>query len=141
MSWSGALDLAGNEKEWVSNEASGNKRYILGGAWNEPTYMFYNADARSPFERSTNFGFRCAEFSLDDEAVRAADPITNPARNYASEQPVPDRLFRIYKSFYSYDKTPLDAVVESTRQTDDWKQEKITFAAAYGNERIIAYLA
>jgi len=31
-------------------------------------------------------------------------------------------------------------VVESTHQTDDWKQEKITFAAAYANERIIAYL-
>jgi len=139
-SWSGALDLAGNVKEWVSNEASADKRYILGGAWNEPTYMFYNADARSPFERSANFGFRCAEFSLDGEAARAADRIINKARDYASEQPVPDRLFRIYKSFYSYDKTALDAVVESTRQTDDWKQEKITFAAAYGNERIIVYL-
>jgi hypothetical protein len=33
---------------------------------------------------------------------------------------------------------PLHAVVESTQQTDDWKQEKITFDAAYGNERIDA---
>jgi len=30
--------------------------------------------------------------------------------------------------------------VESSQQTDDWKLEKITFDAAYGNERIIAYL-
>jgi eukaryotic-like serine/threonine-protein kinase len=140
MSWSGALDMAGNVKEWVLNEASPGERYILGGAWNEPTYMFYDADARSPFERSANFGFRCAKYSLGGESAKAGDPITNQARNYASEYPASDQLFRIYKSFYSYDKTPLNAVVESTRQTDDWKQEKITFAAAYGNERIIAYL-
>jgi hypothetical protein len=50
------------------------------------------------------------------------------------------KLFHVYKSLYSYDKTPLHAVVESTEQTDDWKGEKITFAAAYGNEQVIAYL-
>jgi len=140
ISWSGALDMAGNVKEWVLNEASPGKRYILGGAWNEPTYMFYDADARSPFERSANFGFRCAKYSLAGESAKAGDPIINQVRNYASEQPASDQLFRVYKRFYSYDKTPLDAVVESTQQTDDWKQEEITFAAAYGNERIIAYL-
>lgn len=140
MSWSGALDMAGNVKEWVLNEAGPGKRYILGGAWNEPTYMFYDADARSPFERSANFGFRCANYSLAGESAKASDPITNQARNYASEQPASDQLFLVYKRFYSYDKTSLDAVVESTQQTDDWKQEKITFAAAYGNERIITYL-
>jgi eukaryotic-like serine/threonine-protein kinase len=140
MSWSGAFDMAGSVKEWVLNEESPGKRYILGGAWNEPSYMFYDADARSPFERSTNFGFRCAKYSLADESAKAGDPITNQARNYASEQPASNQLFRIYKRFYSYDKTPLDAVVESIQQSDDWKQEKITFAAAYGNERIIAYL-
>ena len=31
--------MAGNVKEWVLN-ATGAKRYILGGAWNEPVYMF-----------------------------------------------------------------------------------------------------
>lgn len=140
MSWSGALDMAGNVKEWVLNEESPGKRYILGGAWNEPIYMFYNADARSPFERSDNFGFRCAKYSLDMESSKAADPIVNQARNYALERPVSNKLFQVYKSFYSYDKTPLNAVVETSLQTDDWTKEKITFAAAYGNERMMAYL-
>jgi cephalosporin-C deacetylase-like acetyl esterase len=53
---------------------------------------------------------------------------------------VPDALFQVYKSLYSYDKMPLRAAVESVEETDDWKREKITFAAAYGNERVIAYL-
>ncbi len=58
----------------------------------------------------------------------------------AGRGPSQIQLFQAYKSLYSYDKTPLQAAVESTEQTDDWKKEKITFAAAYGNERIIAYL-
>ncbi len=140
MSWSGAYDMAGNVKEWIWNEANSGKRYIMGGAWNEPTYFFNEPDARSPFERSANFGFRCAKYVSTGEAAKAADPVTFQVRDFSREKPVSDQLFHAYKSLYSYDKTPLQAVVESTEQTADWKKEKITFAAAYGNERIIAYL-
>ena len=77
---------------------------------------------------------------MNGDETKANAPIINQARNYAAEKPVSDQLFQIYKSLYSYDKTPLNAVVESTRQTDEWTEEKITFDAAYGNERVIAYL-
>jgi eukaryotic-like serine/threonine-protein kinase len=140
MSSSGAYDMAGNVKEWCSNEASSGKRYIMGGAWNEPPYMFYDADARSPFERSANFGFRCARYVSSGAAAKATEPITVQARDFSREKPVSDRLFQVYKSLYLYDKTPLNAVVESTQQTDAWKLEKVTFDAAYGNERMTAYL-
>jgi len=140
MSWSGAYDMGGNVKEWCWNEASSGNRFIMGGAWDEPTYMFNDADARSPFERAANFGFRCAKYVTTGAAAKAADPVTLQARNFDREKPVSDQLFRVYRSLYSYDKTPLHAVVESARETEDWKGEKITFAAAYGNERVIAYL-
>jgi len=140
MSWSGAFDMAGNVKEWISNEASSGKYYILGGAWNEPIYTFYDSDARAPFDRSNNFGFRCAKYVLAGASAKAADPVALQVRDYRSEKPVSEQLFQVYKSLYSYDKTPLHAVVESIQQTDDWKEEKITFDAAYGGERIIAYL-
>ena len=38
MSPTGAYDMAGNAKEWCWN-LSGNKRYIMGGAWSEPTLI------------------------------------------------------------------------------------------------------
>ena len=46
----GTTDMAGNVKEWCLN-ATGANRYILGGAWNEPVYMFNDPDAQSPFAR------------------------------------------------------------------------------------------
>jgi dienelactone hydrolase len=140
MSWSGAYDMAGNVKEWCWNEAGSDKRYVMGGAWNEPFYMFNNADARSPFERSANLGFRCAKYPSSGTIGKAGDPIILAARDFNREKPVSDELFRVYKSLYSYDRTPLQAAIEAREETDDWKREKITFAAAYGNERVIAYL-
>jgi cephalosporin-C deacetylase-like acetyl esterase len=133
--------MAGNVKEWCSNAATAGKHYIMGGAWNDPIYMFNDADARSPFERSPKFGFRCATYVLTNDDAKAADaPITVQLRNYGSEKSVGDQLFQAYKGLYSYDKAPLNAKVESTNQTEDWREEKVSFDAAYGGERIIAYL-
>ena len=140
MSWYGAYDMAGNVKEWCWNEAGSGKRYILGGAWDEPFYMFNYADARSAFDRDANFGFRCAKYPSGGVTGRAVDPVIPPVRDFRHETPVPDELFRVYRSLYSYDKTPLYAAVESVEVSEDWTREKITFAAAYGKERVIAYL-
>ncbi len=141
MSWSGAYDMAGNAKEWCANEATSGRRYIMGGAWDESSYMFNIPDARSPFERSPGFGFRCAEYvSTGKEAEAAGAPITVQLRNFGSEKPVSDQLFRAYKNEYSYDKTPLHAKVESVEQAEDWRVEKVSFDAAYGGERVTAYL-
>ena len=35
----GAFDMAGNVREWCSN-AVGDHRWVLGGAWSDPDYMF-----------------------------------------------------------------------------------------------------
>ena len=65
----GAYGLAGNVKEWCSNEAPGQRRYILGGGWDEPPYLFRDADARSPFDRGRNFGFRTVKYDAGDVSV------------------------------------------------------------------------
>jgi len=56
------------------------------------------------------------------------------------EKPVSDDVFRAYKGLYVYDKGELNARVEETLSTADWTREKITFNAAYGGERVVAYL-
>ncbi|MGI9103307.1 MAG: bifunctional serine/threonine-protein kinase/formylglycine-generating enzyme family protein [Terriglobales bacterium] len=135
----GTYDQGGNAKEWCWN-AAGAKRYILGGAWNEPAYMFTDADAQSPFVREPNYGFRLAKYSTTPAASSLAD-VEWPKRDYGRERPAADNVFAIYKGMYAYDKTPLNAKVEAVDDTlPDWRREKITFDAAYGNERVIAYL-
>ncbi len=57
MSPYGTYDMAGNAKEWCWN-ATGNKRYILGGAWNEPSYegLLSSAILRRRLQRTPQTG-------------------------------------------------------------------------------------
>lgn len=142
MSPWGNYDMAGNVKEWIWTEAESGKRYVLGGAWDEPTYMFIDPDAQSPFLRASNIGFRCVKY-IEPESISelATAPMPSPRRDLTKEKPASDQLFQAYRSVYSYDKTPLNASSEPYgTDGEDWKAEKITYAAAYGNEQAIAYL-
>ena len=135
----GTTDMAGNVKEWCANESASGKRYILGGGFGEPTYMFIDQDAQSPWDRRPNFGFRCVKLSSPPPAATTAR-MKEDFRDFSREKPASDELFRAYRSAYAYDKTPLNARVEETVAGDDWRQEKVTFDAAYGGERVIVYL-
>jgi dienelactone hydrolase len=138
----GTYDLAGNAKEWCWNEANGGKRYIMGGGFDEPPYMFRDADARSPFDRANNFGFRTVRYDDADKSVAALSGIVlPPSRNYALEEPVGAELFEAYRRPYSYDRTDLKASVDAAVDANpDWRLEKVSFAAAYAQERLTAYL-
>jgi eukaryotic-like serine/threonine-protein kinase len=139
MSPFGAYDMAGNVKEWCWNESEA-KRCILGGSWNEPVYMFTDADAQDPFQRAPTNGFRLAKYPVELSS-RAMAPIPVLFRDYSKEKPVPDSVFQIYKSLYAYDKKPLNAVVESVDDSSEsYRKERITFMAGYGEERMAAYL-
>jgi formylglycine-generating enzyme required for sulfatase activity/dienelactone hydrolase len=142
MSPWGNYDMAGNVKEWIWNEADSDKRYVLGGAWDEPNYMFVDPDAQSPFLRAANIGFRCVKYIEPAVDLKIATaPMPTPRRDLTKEKPASDELFRAYRSLYSYDKIPLNSTVEPFgKDEDDWKTEKITYAAAYGHERAVAYL-
>lgn len=134
----GTLDMAGNVKEWCWNNIGG-RHYIRGGAWNEPAYMFSVLDARDAWDRSAQNGIRCVRYDVQaDSGTRAA--LTRPVRDYSREKPVPDEAFRLYRSLYSYDPADLDSRIEGTDEENPyWKREKISFATAYGNERVIGY--
>ncbi len=139
----GTYDMAGNVKEWCLN-SSGDRKYILGGASTDPPYMYQEPDARTPFDRSATNGIRLIKEATANSANSKADvaaPLSFAASDYRNVKPVSDSVFEIYKSLYSYDRTPLDAKVESEDDSSAyWKRQRITFNAAYGNERVIAFL-
>jgi formylglycine-generating enzyme required for sulfatase activity len=138
----GVYDLAGNVREWTANASDAGKgRFILGGGWSDPDYAFIDAYAQPPFDRAATNGFRCIralETDRNDAELHRA--IDRPHREFLTETPVPDAVFAQYLRQFSYDKTALDAKIEEEKTIPSGVRQKITFNAAYGGERMMAYL-
>jgi DNA-binding winged helix-turn-helix (wHTH) protein/predicted esterase len=136
----GTFDMAGNVREWCWNAAE-DRRYILGGAWNDERYVYSNMTAVSPFDRSPGNGFRCVKYQGDAPAHALTGAMPRSSRDYRAERPVSDRVYRILQGFYSYDRTGLQATTESVDDRSPyWRAERITFNAAYDRQRVIAWL-
>jgi hypothetical protein len=83
-------------------------------------------------------GFRLVRSASDagGDQGSARIEITQEIPVYA---PTPAAAFNALAETYRYDQTPLDARIEETTETPDWKRERITFNGA-GGARVIAYL-
>lgn len=136
----GTYDMAGNVREWVLNDTGEGTKFILGGSWRSLTYLYGDPQALSPFDRSPENGFRCVRNTapLPPDVVH---PVKKLQRDFSKYKPASDDVFRAYSALYAYDQTPLDAKVEGVvGETEDWREEKVTYDTAYDNERMAAYL-
>jgi len=138
----GTLDMAGNAREWCWNTTESG-RIIRGGAWDDANYMYSYLSQLPAFNRSPKNGFRCVQY-IDRAKIppEAFQPIeAEERRDYYAEEPVSEEIFKIFKNQFLYDSMALDATLEERYENhDDWIIDKISFNAAYGNERVIAYL-
>jgi dipeptidyl aminopeptidase/acylaminoacyl peptidase len=101
--------------------------------------MAVDDDVRPPLDRAETHGFRCIKETAPSEAT-AYDPYgvgLRPARDLTKEQPVDDATFEVFRRFYSYDRTPLDPRIERTEEAEYWRRERVSFVAAYGEERVL----
>jgi serine/threonine protein kinase/formylglycine-generating enzyme required for sulfatase activity/predicted esterase len=137
----GLYDMAGNVREWCWNETRMG-RCIRGGAWDDYLYMFDNISQISPFDRSAKNGFRCVRY-LEKEKI--PDDLFGKyeyqrySRDYYHEKPVSDAIFQVYKDQFSYDPKDLNPQLEMKDESSEaWIKERISFDAAYGEERMIA---
>ncbi len=138
----GLYDTAGNVREWCSNETP-NGRMIRGGASDDASVTFADYSQLSPFDRSLKNGFRCCRYIHPEKVPKAALALIKCEEfpDFYKEKPVSDQIFKIYKEQYAYDKADLGFQLESRDDTaKEWVVEKVSFAAAYENERVPAFL-
>jgi dienelactone hydrolase len=131
----GTYDLVGNVREWYANGTNDNRRFSLGRLANS-----YGPEALPPFDRSPLDGFRCVRNTAPMPAeAKAPRPLYT--RDLSKAKPVGDDVFRLYRNMFAYDKGALDATVQPVPDSSpDWTKQKITFNAAYGGERMPAFL-
>ncbi|MFC2126437.1 SUMF1/EgtB/PvdO family nonheme iron enzyme, partial [Bacteroidota bacterium] len=138
----GAYDMAGNVREWCWNEYQ-TGRVVRGGSWDDAEYMYENWSQLPSFNRSPKNGFRCVKY-LNKGKIPASifGRIELPEqRDHEKVVPVSEDIFRVYKNQFLYDSIPLNVSIEYRDESpEDWILEKVTFNAAYENDRVIAYL-
>jgi formylglycine-generating enzyme required for sulfatase activity/dienelactone hydrolase len=140
LSGFGTYDMAGNVREWCWN-ASGDQRFILGGGWNDQAFLFTDAFAQAPFDRSVANGIRLVRYLGDEQGVAAArEPLHRIARDFVAERPVSDEVYAAYLQMFQYDRTPLDAEVLESVDQGDWTRELVRMNAAYAGDTLLAYL-
>ncbi|MDP7608337.1 MAG: SUMF1/EgtB/PvdO family nonheme iron enzyme [Candidatus Marinimicrobia bacterium] len=137
----GNNDMAGNVREWCENLSVNNSRVILGGGYSDERYAFNDFYSQDPWDRSFINGIRCIKKIEEDDSNDPYVEIELPYRDYYTEKPVSDEVYQYFLKQFNYDNTDLEPIIE---EIDDSYihaiSEKITFNAAYDNERLIAYL-
>ena len=134
----GTYDMAGNVKEWCWT-ASGARRFIPGGGWNEPSYMFTDLDAQAPLRPAADLRLQVRKY-IKAPPQAAFNAIDQRARDFTQEKPVGDEMFEVIRRMYAYDRRPLKEAVEAVEEEGQWRKETVSFDAGYGNERVQAYL-
>lgn len=138
----GLYDMGGNVREWCWNETQ-HGRLIRGGAWNDVPYMVGNLSQAPPLDRSAKNGLRCALYPHPERIPQSALAKVEVSGfpDFYKQKPASDSVFRVYREQFSYDKRDLRARVEWRNETSkEWIQEKVSFDAAYENERVFGYL-
>jgi hypothetical protein len=138
----GTYDLAGNVREWCSNDSSLGK-LVRGGAWSDNPYSFAHPSQAPPMFREPGYGFRTVLYPDGATELTAAFAglSIRPPKDLHKEEIVTDEIFEVFRGQYDYDELDLNAKQESL---DDgsalWTLERISVDTPYGNDRMIVNL-
>jgi len=129
-------------REWTANARESGSRYILGGGFSDPAYLFNEVYSQPELDRSAINGIRLVRRLAEAaDLARALAPLPRTGRDAVHAVPVDDATFRGFLALYDYDRTPLNARV-TVRDTmpADWIREDIAFDLPAGKGRMTAVL-
>jgi hypothetical protein len=128
----GTYDMAGNAREWLWTQGSLG-RWVAGGAFDEPRYLYLQPDEAPPSDRSPANGFRCmrpAQAAPTNEELRR--PVFAQAVEYAAMNPVGDAAYSVLAQQLDYRQTPFTPRVEAAGSSNPaWTVERITLPTGY----------
>ncbi|RPI15187.1 MAG: hypothetical protein EHM60_05010 [Lysobacterales bacterium] len=128
----GTYDMAGNAREWLWTQGSLG-RWVAGGAYDEPRYLYMQPDEAPPADRSATNGFRCmrpAQAGAAHEELRR--PIPAQPIDFASMKPIGDAAYSVLAQQLDYRQTPFTPRVEAAATTNPaWTVERITLPTGY----------
>ncbi len=128
----GIYDLPGNVSEWTYN-ANLSKKYIMGGNYQEPSYLYNATFIQSPpMERSELVGFRCIKYINDSLQMQLRQNFDIEKRDYDNLRPVSDEIFQVYKEMLQFERNEVNPVLLSTSETAFFTKEIIKVDASYG---------
>jgi pimeloyl-ACP methyl ester carboxylesterase len=131
--------MAGNVREWCINRI-GDQRYILGGAWSDPDYLYRGSDATDPYDRLPLNGFRCMR-TAEPPSGEAMASIEYPVYDHRQDTAIDEDVFALVLQNFDYDDRDLDERLESTDDgPEHWRHEIVSVRAAYGDERLPIHL-
>ena len=138
----GTFDLAGNAREWVWNLSTAGRRWILGGSWNDPDYIFSVPFSLPPENRLPDNGFRCISIAdLAEIRRRRRQRSTCRRRIIPAPARVSDEVFDLFAGQFAYGPSTAGAAVEGRADTPAGTvRERVTLETGYGGERLPVYV-
>jgi len=128
----GTYDMAGNAREWLWTQGSLG-RWVAGGAFDEPRYLYLQPDEAPPADRSPATGFRCmrsAQAGPANDDLRR--PVVAQAVDYAAMKPVGDAAYSVLAQQLDYRATPFSPLVGTAASSNPaWTVERITLPTGY----------
>ena len=137
MSPFGCFNMAGNVSEWCLNELTDGFT-VAGGSWQDQYYLFTDVGAFPATYSADRLGFRCVRNLPSNKGDQGAMRI-DTTKQIPVYKPTSEAHFQSLLSHFRYDPTPLDAQILETKDTDEWRREKISFIAG-NEERALGYL-
>jgi dienelactone hydrolase len=138
----GAYDMAGNVREWCSNDTVLGK-LVRGGGFGDNPYRFSELSQAPPMFRTAEYGFRTVIYPdavTEPQAAFEAVPI-KPATDLYDHPVVSDEVFDAFLRQFDYDPLPFNTKEESRDDSSElWTLERVSIDAPYGGERMIVNL-
>ena len=141
MNGFGLYDVAGNVREWCVNPRDGG-RLAMGGGWEELEYLWNNLLPRPEFDRAPSNGLRLVALTDAESTIaRLSGPVPRrDLRDFRGFKAVSDAEFAMYRRMYDYDHRPFETKIEIDSLRERFRWQRVSFTAAYGDERMAAYI-